>query len=61
MTQKQMRKKSDVLHFPNCFAVSREGMGRGLAMLWSSEVVVEIKSYSLHHIDVVVHNESSSY
>lgn len=30
-------------------------------MIWSSEVTVEIKSYSLHHIDVVVHSENGSY
>lgn len=61
MTQKQMRSKSDALHFLSCFAVSREGMGGGLAMLRSSEVVVEIKSYSLHNTNVVVHSESGSY
>lgn len=61
MTVKQIRKKSEQLHFQNCFAISREGMGGGLAMLWSSKVTVEIKSYSSHHIDAVVHSESGSY
>lgn len=33
MTQKKMKKKSNALYFPNCFVVSKEGMGGGLAML----------------------------
>lgn len=61
MTKQQMRKKSNELHFPNCFTVSRAGMGGGLAMLWSSEVTAEIKSYSLHQVDAVVHSENGSY
>lgn len=61
MTKQQMRKKSNELHFPNCFTVSRAGMGGGLGMLWSSEVTVEIKSYSLHQVDAVVHSENGSY
>lgn len=54
---------SNELHLPNCFAVSRERMRGGLAMLWSSEVTIEIKSYSCHHVDVdvVVHSEKGSY
>lgn len=47
--------------FPNCFAVIKEGMRDGLAMLWSSKVTVEIKSYSVHHIDVAVYSKRESY
>lgn len=61
MTREQMRKRSYELHFANCFAVSREGMGGGLAMLWNSEITVEIKSFSCHHIDAVVYSEKGSY
>lgn len=52
---------SNELHFPNCFAISREGMRGGLAKLWSSKVTVEIKSYSCHHFDVMVHSEKGGY
>lgn len=54
---------SNELRFPNCFAVSREGMRGGLAMLWSFEVKIKIKikSYSCHHVDVVVLSEKGSY
>lgn len=38
--------------------VDREGMGGGLALFWNSNVNVNIKSYSSHHIDAVVQNES---
>lgn len=61
MTMKQIRKKSEELCFPNYFTVSRERMGGGLAMLWCYEATVDIKSYSLHHIDAVVHSENVSY
>lgn len=61
MTRKQMIKKSNELSFPNCFTINRKRMGGGLAMLWSYEFTVEIKSYSCHHVHVVVHNEKRSY
>ncbi|KAH9769616.1 reverse transcriptase domain-containing protein [Citrus sinensis] len=61
MTREQMRKRSYELYFANCFAVSREGLGGGLAMLWNSEITVEIKSFSCHHIDAVVYSEKGSY
>ena len=50
----QMTDKSKVLGFDNCFNVSRNGMGGGLALLWSSDVNVAIASYSNHHIDAIV-------
>ncbi|KAM7275884.1 hypothetical protein ACFE04_017750 [Oxalis oulophora] len=40
--------------FTNCMAVSSEGRGGGLAVLWSDDVKVEIKSFSSYHIDLVV-------
>ena len=61
ITREQMRKKSYELHFANCFAVSREGMWGGLAMLWNSEITVEIKFFSCHHINAVVYSEKGSY
>lgn len=61
MTREPMIKKSNELSFPNYFTINRKGMGGGLAMLWSSEFIVEIKSYSCHHVHVVVHNEKRSY
>lgn len=61
MTVRQMQEKAYKLHFQNCFAVSREGLGGGLAMMWNSEIVVDIKSYSKHHVDAVVHSENGSY
>lgn len=45
----------------NGFYVQREGKGRGLTMFWKREVNLEIKSYSRHHIDVVVTNEVSGF
>ena len=56
-----MQEKAKRLHFQNCFAISREGLGGGLALLWREEVTVDIKSFSKHHVDVVVHSENGSY
>ncbi|KAL9457762.1 hypothetical protein AB3S75_006749 [Citrus x aurantiifolia] len=61
MTVKQVQEKENKLNFQNCLAVSREGMGGGLALLWSSEVTVDIKSYSKHHVDAVIHGENGRY
>lgn len=60
MTAKQMQERANDLRFQNCFAVSRDGLGGGLAMMWTLEINVEIKSYSKHHVDVVVYNETGS-
>lgn len=58
---KQMQEKAKRLRYQNCFAVNREGLGGGLALLWNEEVIVDIKSYSKHHVDAVVHSENGSY
>ncbi|KAH9679641.1 putative reverse transcriptase/RNA-dependent DNA polymerase [Citrus sinensis] len=57
---KQMEVKRRILKFENCFIVDRCGLGGGLALLWTSDVSLEVKSYSKHHIDSVIHNENGS-
>ena len=42
--------------FDNCFNVSRNGMGGGLALMWSNNMDENIVSYSNHHIDAVVNS-----
>ncbi|KAH9769811.1 reverse transcriptase domain-containing protein [Citrus sinensis] len=56
----QMQDKGKKLNFDNFFAVSSRGRSGGLALLWKSEIVVDIKSFSQHHIDAVVHSENGS-
>ncbi|KAK9232713.1 hypothetical protein WN943_022961 [Citrus x changshan-huyou] len=58
---KQMQRRGKELMFNNCFAVDRSGLGGVLALLWNSEVVVEVKSFSKHHIDAVVNFENGSF
>ncbi|KAL9440243.1 hypothetical protein AB3S75_018993 [Citrus x aurantiifolia] len=60
MMAKQMEVKMRILKFENCFVVDRCGLGGGLALLWTSDVSLEVKSYSKHHIDSVIHNENGS-
>lgn len=40
----QMQDKGKKLNFENCFAISSKDRCGGLALLWKSEVVVDIKS-----------------
>jgi hypothetical protein len=40
------------LGYPNAFAVNCVGLSGGLALLWSNDVTVDLKSYSRNHIDV---------
>ena len=47
--------------FENGFYVKKEGKGGGLAMLWRREVNLEIKSYSMHHIDAVITGEGARF
>ncbi|KAH9695348.1 putative reverse transcriptase/RNA-dependent DNA polymerase [Citrus sinensis] len=60
MMAKQMEAKRRMLKFENCFVVDRCGLGGGLALLWTSDVSLEVKSYSKHHIDAVILNENGS-
>jgi hypothetical protein len=42
------------LGYPNAFSLNCVGLSGGLALLWSNEGVVELKTYSKNHIDVWV-------
>jgi hypothetical protein len=42
------------LGFAGCFGASCEGLSRGIAPFWTSEVSVELKKISSCHIDVMV-------
>ncbi|KAH9717651.1 reverse transcriptase domain-containing protein [Citrus sinensis] len=57
----QAREVCNRMNFENCFAVNRNGLGGGLALCWSSEVHVNISSFSNHHIDAVVQSENGKY
>lgn len=61
LRSKQIMEKGKNLNFNNYFTVERNGLGGGLALLWNDEIVVDIKSYSMHHIDVVVHMNNGCY
>ena len=52
-----MNKVRAKLKFDCCFSINRNGLGGGLAMLWNSDVEVNIASFNRHHIDAEVCNE----
>lgn len=41
-----------------CLTVGRFGIRGGLALLWRLEVDVCVRSYSLHHINVVIQKQN---
>lgn len=61
MTSKQLQDRANKLRFYNYFAVSGEGLGGNLAMLWNFEINIEIQSFSKHYEDAIVHSENERY
>ena len=49
-----MEKVKHSLGFFNGLIVPSRGCRGGLALLWSSDTNLEIKSYSDHHIDAII-------
>ena len=49
-----MEKIKFKLGFTNGLYVQSRGRSEGLALLWSSDTNLEIKSYSNHHIDAII-------
>ena len=45
------------LEFDGLFTIPKNGQGGGLAMLWKSEIVVWVDSFSNYHIDVIVNGD----
>lgn len=56
-----MQDKGKNLNFQNCFTISSKGRSGGLALLWKSDVVVDIKLYSMHYINTMVHSANGSF
>lgn len=61
LTAKQMQNKCRELDYENCLKVRRNRLGGGLAILWNREVMMEVKSYSKHHIDTMIHTKNGCY
>ena len=41
-------------HFSNLFVVPCHNSGKGLALLWPSDMSMDVQSYSDDHIDVII-------
>jgi hypothetical protein len=52
--KKRVEKLSSTFGFAGGFAVDSDGLSGGIGLFWSSAVVVDLKSFNNHHIDVVV-------
>ena len=56
-----MEKVKYKLGFSNGLIVPSRGRRGGLALLWSSDTILEIKSYSDYHIDAVIIESSNGF
>lgn len=61
LMSKQMQNKCKELGYENYFEVGRNGLRGGLTMMREIEVIGEVKSYSKHYFDTMVHNGNGSY
>ncbi|XP_065629560.1 uncharacterized protein LOC136067511 [Quercus suber] len=59
--QKCMEKIKFKLSFSNGLIVLSLGKSGGLALLWSKDIKLEIKSYSQHHIDATITEHESNF
>lgn len=50
----------NLLGFGGCSAVDSVGLSGGIGLFWSRKVLVELKSYSSSHIDVMVKNDEQN-
>lgn len=51
---KRVEKLANSLGFGGSFAVDSDGLSGGIGLFWRTDVVVELKSFNLNHIDVLV-------
>ena len=56
-----MEKINFNLGFSNGLIVPSSGWSGGLALLWSKEVVLEIKSFTKNHIDAIIIKSSEAF
>ena len=56
-----MERIKERIRFANGLFVPCQGRSGGLALLWSREINLEIKSFDNHHIDAIVTEESSNF
>ena len=54
----QMNKVRIKLKFDCCVSANRSRLGGGLAMLWNSDIDVNIAFFSCHHIDAGMSTEN---
>ncbi|XP_030970584.1 uncharacterized protein LOC115990959 [Quercus lobata] len=59
--KKRMERIKERIGFANGLFVPCHGRSGGLALLWTRETDLEIKSFSNHHIDAVITEENSNF
>jgi hypothetical protein len=57
---KRVEKLAGALGFAGAYAVDSDGLSGGIGLFWSTDVVVDIKSFNSNHIDAVVSAKDGS-
>ena len=58
---KRMERIRDRIGFANGLFVPSHGRSGGLALLWTRETDLEIKSFGCHHIDAIITEANSNF
>ena len=58
---KRMERIRDRIGFANELFVPSHGRSGGLALMWTRETDVEIKSFGRHHIDAIITEANSNF
>ena len=58
---RRMERIKNIIGLANGFFVPCVGRKGGLAMLWARDIDLEIKRYSLNHIDAIINNTENNY
>ena len=58
---RRMERIKNIIGLANGLFVPCVGRKGGLAMLWARDIDLEIKRYSLNHIDAIINNTENNY
>ena len=61
LKKNRMERIKNRIGFANGLIVPSVGRSGGIALLWTREINLEVKSYTRFHVDVVVSEISSDY
>lgn len=61
LDSKRMERVRRMFGYGSGIDVRANGLRRGLAHIWKENVIIDLRSFSTHHIDVVVTETDGAY